>query len=223
MSVLWYTVPIAIALALSVFPIVAVLLLLLAPDPLARSVPFAIGSVLGVAVLVAVFALGASLMPAPEDEVPRWTHVVEIVVGGCLIAAGIVPAFRKTTPAVTDDRISAVTQRLTPRRAFGFGALMNVRPKSILLTVAAGLAIGTAQIDPVTGSLAVLVFAVISGSVVVGLVVTYAVGQTRVRPSLERLRVYLMSHAGLLLWTLLLLLGVVLVIMGVVQLTRPSG
>lgn len=222
MSVLWYTIPIAIALALSVFPIAAVLLLLLAPDPLARSVPFAVGTVLGIGVLVAAFALGASLVPTTaEGETPRWTHVVEIALGACLIVAGIVLAFRKNAPATDESaRIAAVTDRLTPRRAFGFGLLMNVRPKSILLTIAAGVAIGTAPIDPLAGGVAIIVFAVISGSVVVGLVITYAIGKTRVRPGLERLRVSLMSHAGLLLWLLLLLLGVVLVVLGAVQLAQ---
>jgi hypothetical protein len=78
MSVLWYTIPIAVALALSIFPIVAALLLLLAPEPLSRSIPFAVGSVLGVAVLVTAFAIGAGLIPHASDaRTPAWVHAVE--------------------------------------------------------------------------------------------------------------------------------------------------
>lgn len=224
MSVLWYIVPLAVALALSVVPIVAVLLLLLAPEPLARSVPFAAGSVVGIAALVAAFAIGAALVPtAADDEFPPWIHVVEIAVGVLLIAAGVVLFFRRADAAPADrSRIEDATRRLTRSRAFGFGILVNVRPKSLVLTVAAGLAIGTAPIDPVMGGLAVVLFTIIAGSVVVGLVIAYAIGQNRVRPVLARLRRFLESHAGLVLRLALLVTGLVLVIVGAIQLViRP--
>lgn len=220
MSVLWYTVPLAVALALSVVPIIAVLVLLLAPDPLGRSVPFASGSVLGIAALVTAFAIGASLVPtAAEDEFPPWIHVVEIAVGVCLMVTALVLTLRKRDASPTErSSIEAATSRLTRSRAFGFGVLMNVRPKSLVLTVAAGLAIGTAPIDPVIGGVTVAVFTLISGSVVAGLVIAYAIGQTRVRPAFARLRHHLETHAGLVLRGALFGTGLVLVIVGIVQL-----
>lgn len=221
MSVLWYTIPLAVALALSVVPIAVVLLLLLAPDPLPRSIPFAIGSVLGVAVLVTGFAFGASLLPHQSgDDLPPWIHVAEIGIGVCLIATAGILAMRRTDAAPPADRptLAAAADNLTPVRSFGFGVLLNVRPKSILLTVAAGLAIGTAPLEPVLSGVTVAVFAIIAGSAVTGLVIAYAVGQNRVRPGLGRLRDYLMTHAGLVLRIALLGIGVVLVGVGAVQL-----
>ncbi|KHK98030.1 hypothetical protein LK09_09410 [Microbacterium mangrovi] len=220
MSVLWYTLPIAVALALSIFPIIAALLLLLSPEPLSRSIPFAIGSVLGIAVLVTAFALGASLIPtASESRTPSWVHVVEIVVGAAL---GIVAAFllaRKTaSPGMDMSKVAAATGRLTPARALGFGLVMNVRPKSLALTVAAGLAIGTAHVDALSDGVTVLVFTVVAGSTVAGLVIAYAIGQERIRPQLERLRAGLATHAGLVLNAALLCIGVILIGAGVTQL-----
>jgi hypothetical protein len=220
MSVLWYTIPIAVALALSIFPIVAALLLLLSPEPLSRSVPFAVGSVLGVAVLVTAFAIGASLIPhASESRPPAWVHMVEIAVGAALGVAAVILMARKTaSPGMDISKIAAATDRLTPGRALGFGLVMNVRPKSLALTVAAGLAIGTAQTDVVSDGVTVPVFTVVAGSTVIGLVAAYAIGQERVRPQLERLRAALSDHAGFVLNIALLCIGLILIAVGVTQL-----
>lgn len=222
MSVLWYTIPIAIALALSVVPIVVMLLLLLDPDPLPRSIPFAVGSMLGVAALVTAFALGASLLPSvSDDDFPPWTHIIEIAIGVALFVTGLVLVFRKPGPPKNDDtsKLTTLTRGLTPVRALGFGMLMNLRPKCIVLTIAAGLAIGTAPIDPILGGFAVLLFAVISGAALGGLVIAYAIGKERVRSMLERLRTWLTAHSGVVLRVLLLGLGVILVVVGTLQLT----
>jgi hypothetical protein len=220
MSVFWYTIPIAVALALSIFPIVAALLLLLAPEPLPRSIPFALGSVLGVAVLVTACAIGASLIPTAADtHTPTWVHAVEIVVGLVLGIVGVTLMARKTSsPGMDISKIAAATGRLTPARALGFGLVMSIRPKSIALTVAAGLAIGTSHDDAVSDGLTVLVFTVIAGSTVIGLVVSYAIGQERIRPRLERLRTALANHAGFVLNAALLCIGLILIGVGGTQL-----
>lgn len=220
MAVLWYTVPIAVVLALSVFPIVAVLLLLLAPSPLVRSVPFAVGFIIGVVVLVSAFALAAKALPGSSGrQSPPWSHVAEIIVGACLVVFAVVLMIRPSRPSsMNSSKLADATDKLTKPRSFGFGMLMNVRPKSLVLTLAAGLAIGTAPIDLLTGGLTVLVFAVVAGSTVAGLVVAYAIGTTHVRPGLEWLRNYLTSHAEAVLRFTLLGLGVVLVVVGIVRL-----
>ena len=60
---LWYVVPLGVAAALSVFPILAVVLLLLSPNPIPASVGYLAGWSGGVLVLVTLFSLGARLIP----------------------------------------------------------------------------------------------------------------------------------------------------------------
>jgi hypothetical protein len=84
--------------------------------------------------------------------------------------------------------------------------------------VAAGLAIGTAGVDALSVGVTVLVFTVVAGSTVVGLVVAYAIGQERIRPQLDRLRTGLANNAGFVLNAALLCIGLILIGAGITQL-----
>ena len=219
-TVLWYTIPIALAIALSVFPIVSVLVLLLAPDPMRRSVLFTGGWFGGLLILVAAFTIGAALVPAEaRGPFPPWAHVAEIAIGVVLIVMTLVIGrrARRSDSAKTLD-LQGLTTRMTGPRAFAFGVMMNVRPKNIVLTIAGGLAIGAAALDLVATSTIVVIFTVVAASTVVGLVVVYTVGRTRVRPGLDRLRVFLVDHASMVLQIFGVLVGVLLIVIGTVRL-----
>jgi hypothetical protein len=217
-TVLWYTIPIALGIALSVFPIVSVLVLL-APDPMRRSVLFTGGWFGGLLVLVAAFTVGAALVPdAARGPFPPWAHVVEIVIGVVLIVMTLVVGrrARRADTAKSLD-LSGLTTGMTGPRAFAFGLMMNVRPKNIVLTVAGGLAIGAAALDLVATS-TVVIFTVVAASTVAGLVIVCAAGRTRVRPGLDRLRVFLVDHASAVLQVLGVLVGALLIVIGTVRL-----
>ncbi|MEV4686770.1 GAP family protein [Microbacterium sp. LWH3-1.2] len=219
-TVLWYTIPIALAIALSVFPIVSVLVLLLAPDPMRRSVLFTGGWFGGLLVLVAAFTIGAALIPdEARGPFPPWAHVVEIVIGVVLIVMTLVVGrrARRADTAKSLD-LSGLANGMTGPRAFAFGLMMNVRPKNIVLTVAGGLAIGAAALDLVATSTIVVIFTVVAASTVAGLVVVCAVGRTRVRPGLDRVRVFLVDHASAVLQVVGVLVGALLIAIGTVRL-----
>ncbi|MGN8553736.1 UNVERIFIED_CONTAM: GAP family protein [Microbacterium sp. SLM126] len=218
-TVLWYTLPIAVAIALSVFPIVAVLVLLLAPDPMRRSVAFTSGWAVGLLLLVAVFTVSAKLTPhEARVPFPPWAHMAEIAIGVILLGTALF-AGRRGERSVSSGRssLSGLTSMSGPR-AFAFGLMMNVRPKNIVLTVAAGLAIGAASLDLAASVTIVVVVTVVGASTVAGLVLVYAVGKSNVRPGLERLRRYLVEHASTVLRILAALIGALLVVIGTVQL-----
>jgi hypothetical protein len=219
-TVLWYTLPIAVAIALSVFPIVAVLVLLLAPDPMRRSVAFAAGWAAGLLVLVTVFTISAKLTPHERrTPFPPWAHVAEIAIGIVLVVMAFLVGrqTRRSTPAGVKE-LSGLASGMTTPRSFAFGLMMNVRPKNIVLTIAAGLAIGAASLELVASTTIVLIVTVVGASTVVGLVIVYAVGKSRVRPGLDRLHRYLVDHAATVLRVLGALIGVALIVIGTVQL-----
>ena len=222
---LWYVLPLAIAVALSIFPVLAALLLLLASDPTKPSASYAVGWSLGLIVLVSTFALGARLVPRDTARsMPSWVHYVEIAVGAVLIVEGVVSAMhqrRRATPA-TPPAWLQVASGLDARRAFAFGVFMNVRPKNLALTFAAGVAIGAAPITLFAGGVSIVVFVVVGVSTVVGLVLAKVLAPRRVRPLLRALHAWLVSNASLVLRLSFAVIGVILVTIGVTALTGSS-
>lgn len=215
---LWYVLPLAIGVALSVFPVLAAVLLLRASDPLRAGINYASGWSFGIVVLVTAFAAFARLIPRKVAEpTPSWMHYAEIVVGAFLIIQGMVTAVRelRSTEEKAPPQWLQRASSLSPRRAFVFGLLMNVRPKNLALTFAAGLAIGAAPISLVGGGLAVVLFAVVGASTVAGLVLAYVLSPQGVRPLLGVLDRWLASNAAVVLRFSIVVIGVLLVVVGV--------
>lgn len=210
--------PLAAAIALSVFPILAVVLLLLSKDPARASIAYALGWLTGVVGLVALFAVGANLIPRDMSEtMPWWVHYVEIVVGAGLVVAGTLAAVRERRRSgdAEPPRWLLAARDLGPRRAFVFGLLMNLRLKNLALTLAAGIAIGGADIDFFAGGVSVAVFAVVGVSSVAGLVVAFLLFRERVGPVLEFLNRWLMSNASFVLKISIAVIGALLIGIGV--------
>ncbi|MGO7983611.1 hypothetical protein ACC691_37840 [Rhizobium johnstonii] len=61
-----HVIPIALAVAISSVPIMATLLILLSPKRDESALPFLIGWVLGMVLIVTICTLGASAIPAPR-------------------------------------------------------------------------------------------------------------------------------------------------------------
>ncbi len=215
-SVLWYVIPLAVAVALSVMPILAAVLILLAPNPVPVSVRYLIGWAFGVMLLVIVFALGAAVLPRSGKEVtPPWVHGAELVLG-VLLAGYAVWALRRTKPPSQEQPAwMRAVARLSPRQALYFGMAMNVRPKNLTLAIAAGIAIGSSAMDPIYSVLTVVIFVVIAISTVGGLVLAYAVGDKRVRPALVHFSNWLQGNTALVLNVSLLLIAAFLIGLGV--------
>ncbi|GAA1695489.1 hypothetical protein GCM10009808_10900 [Microbacterium sediminicola] len=224
-SVLWYVVPLGIAMALSILPILAVVLLLLSPNPVPVSVGYAAGWALGVLTLATVFTIGARLIPPDVSaSVPTWVHAVEIALGAVLMGWAVISAVRsrRRPSGSSAPSWTGVLESLGPRRAFAFGLAMNVRPKNLTLAVAAGLAIGAASLDVPGSALAVVIFTILGVSTVAGLVLAFLFGSRRVRPALEGLSEWLVSHAQVVLWISTFLVGAILVAIGVGHLVSPT-
>jgi len=221
-SVLWYILPLGVAMALSVLPLLAAVLILLRPDPLPVGVGYLAGWSIGVLVLVTVFTLATSVIPSDRGtSVPGWAHTAEVVLGAALMAWGVWSIARaRSAPATAPSWTRALTS-IGPRRAAAFGLAMNLRPKNLTLAVAAGLAIGSASLDIVDSGLAIALFTLIGVSTVAALVLSYLFGNRRVRPALERLSSWLLSHASTVLRVSLVVVGAMLVALGASNLVAP--
>ncbi len=106
-------------------------------------------------------------------------------------------------------------ETITPARSGGFGGLLSVNPKSLLLIVGGGLAISGAPASPGVKVLAGAVFvAVAVSTVVVPVVLVYVLG-ARVQPWLESTNTWLAANNVTVMAVLLVVIGVALIGKGI--------
>jgi Sap, sulfolipid-1-addressing protein len=151
--------PLALGVAISPVPIIAVILMLLAPRARATSVGFLVGWVAGIVVVSVVFVLLASTLGGDSsDEPSAVTAWIQLIIGVALIALGL----RQwgTRPAAGEPaklpRWMSAIDSFTPGKALGLAfVLAAVNSKNLLMAVAAGTTIGSAGLS--TGQVVVCV------------------------------------------------------------------
>ena len=136
--------PIALAVAISSVPIMATILILLSPKRAQSAVPFLIGWVLGIVSVVTICTHRAQVIPASRSpRRPETTiGIAEILVGAHARRDRdrLVDRARRNPTDAMPKWLSAVGS-FGPWSAFGVAFALNVRPKGLLLAIAAGLAL----------------------------------------------------------------------------------
>jgi threonine/homoserine/homoserine lactone efflux protein len=155
--------PLAIGVALSPVPIIAVVLMLGTPRARANGPAFIGGWIAGLSVVGAIVLVGASGASASERGAPaEWVGILELVLGALLL--GLASRTWRSRPRAGEPaelpNWMRTLDRYTPERATAMGvALTVVNPKNLLLAIAAAAAIaqtgvGTGQ---QAGALAIFV------------------------------------------------------------------
>ncbi|KAM9865199.1 hypothetical protein ACIFOC_01728 [Leucobacter aridicollis] len=213
--------PLALGIAISPLPIIATILMLLAPNARASSIGFMSGWLAGIVTAVIAFTLLSSALPeGGSGGGGPIAAVAKIIVGALLLLlairqwrgrpqAGSEPALPKWMSAL--DSMSPVRAGVL---AF---VLAAVNPKNLLLAVSAGLIIG-AGATPAIQVTGVSVFVVIAASTVVIPVVAFLVASKQLAGPLDRLRVWLVHNNSTIMAVLLLVMGVSVIGKGVASL-----
>ncbi|RKQ94682.1 Sap-like sulfolipid-1-addressing protein [Mycolicibacterium mucogenicum 261Sha1.1M5] len=213
--------PLALGIAISPLPIIATILMLLAPNARASSIGFMSGWLAGIVTAVIAFTLLSSALPeGGSGGGGPIAAVAKIIVGALLLLlairqwrgrpqAGSEPALPKWMSAL--DSMSPVRAGVL---AF---VLAAVNPKNLLLAVSAGLIIG-AGATPAIQVTGVSVFVVIAASTVVIPVVAFLVASKQLAVPLDRLRVWLVHNNSTIMAVLLLVMGVSVIGKGVASL-----
>ncbi|QIG38715.1 hypothetical protein G5T42_03780 [Microbacterium sp. 4R-513] len=220
-TVLLRLVPIAIAVAFSTVPIMSALVILLSPYGARSAVPFLIGWVSGM-FLVALLMTGLSQF-LPSYRIPRRTEQLigwlEIAVGAAIILAGAWTLLRARRRAqATIPKWMQSIEKLGPWSSLGLGLVLNIRPKGLLLAIAAGLALRADTRTPTEVAVALGVYTLIGSSTVVIPIVASVVARKEVQPRLVTAREWLLGHGEVLTGAILLLVGVVVVVIGIQRL-----
>jgi Sap, sulfolipid-1-addressing protein len=211
--------PIAVAAAVSSVPITVTILILLSPNRNRAALPFLVGWVIGLAAVIVLSTLFASTLPQPRRGPDPATAALLMVVGVALIVLGIVNLRRDSQSEGTGlpgwlSRVDSFGGLVS----FAVAVLLNLRPKGLLLGIAAGLALHAASVKADQVIVLIVIYTVIASSTVVVPIVASFLAPRRVEPKLIAARRW-MTHNGRLLTSLMMfMIGVVILGYGLTQL-----
>jgi hypothetical protein len=211
--------PIAVGVAISPVPVIAVILMLFSPEAGSASLAFLAGWVVGLTLVVVVVALVVDPVDGSTASEPStFASVLKIVLGAAAVLLGVSQwrhRPRGGEPAELPGWMAAI-DRIGAGKALGIGALLSaVNPKNLTLCLSAGVVVGAGGLSPGQTVIAIAVFVVLGSVTVAGPVVAYLVAPARMRGPLEELRAWLTAHNAAVMTVLLVVIGVTILGKGV--------
>lgn len=209
-----HSLPLAIGVALSPVPIIAVVVLLTSSRARSLGPVFVLGWLLGLVVVGAIVLVVVGPSGAGSSgQRTRWVSWVMIVLGVLLlVAAGRQLRGTRGGEEVPLPAWMGAIDRLNPAVVLGGGVVLGgVRPRSLLLVVGGAVAIAQTGIAGGQQAIAYAVFAVIATiGVAVPVVIYFAMG-TRSAELLGRFKGWMRRHNAVILAVVLLVIGVTLI------------
>ena len=219
-SVIGEILPLAVGIAISPIPIIAVILMLLSPRAKGTSVGFMIGWLAGIVVAIVVFTLLSSVISQRSSGGGSSAGgVIKIIFGVLLLFL----AFRqwRERPAkgeqATMPKWMSAIDSMTAAKALGLGFLLAaVNPKNLLMAASAGLIVGGAGLGFGQGlALVIIIFVLLAACTVVIPVIGYLIASARLAGPLDRLRGWLVENNSTIMAVLLLVIGVAVIGKGI--------
>ncbi|WP_053645527.1 GAP family protein [Streptomyces sp. XY431] len=212
-AVIGEVVPLATGIALSPVPVVPAIFLLFTPRPRAAAGMFLAGWVAGILAVASALAALAVFVEAHE-ETPTWASWAKTGLGTVLLLAAV-RQWRSGAANGTPGWMRTLTDA-TPAKALRLGVLLSgVNPKVVLMSAAAGLAIGAAELGSLRTVASVAVFTALSATTVALPLLLHLAAGERVLVPLGRVRTWLELHNGAVTAVVLAVIGVLLVLDGV--------
>jgi threonine/homoserine/homoserine lactone efflux protein len=207
--------PLAVGVALSPLPIVAIVLMLVTPRARANGPAFIGGWLFGLAVVgVIALALAGPTGASEQGQPATWVSILKLLLGVLLLLVGL--RQWRGRPQEGDEvavpKWMGAIDHFNAGKALGAGALLSgANPKNLLLAIAAGAAIAETGIATGQRALAYAVFVLI-GTLGVGIpVILFFVLGERSGPLLDGLKTWMSRHNAAIMTVLCLLIGVKLV------------
>lgn len=207
--------PTAVGVAISPFPIVAVVLMLVTPRGKSNGLAFLLGWLVGLVIVGAVVLSVASGIDASDDGEPAtWVSVLKLVLGLAALLLGVKQYRGRPREGDTPEtpHWMASLDSFTPVKAAGTGVLLSaVNPKNLLLTVAGAATIAQTGVDAGEQVIAYAVFVVVASLGVVLPITAALVMGERSREPLDRLKNWLAGHNAAIMAVLLVVIGTKLI------------
>jgi hypothetical protein len=207
--------PMAVGIALSPVPIIAVILMLVSTRARANGPAFIAGWLVGLAIIgVIVLAIAGPSDASSGGKPATWVSLIQLL-GGLLLLLVAVGQWRKRPREGEEPSMPkwmGAIDAFTPGKALGAGAVLaGANPKNLLLAVAGAAAIAQTGIAGAQQAAAYAVFALI-GTIGVGIpVVIYFVLGERSADILGTLKTWMGRNNLVIMSVLCLIIGVKLI------------
>jgi Sap, sulfolipid-1-addressing protein len=207
--------PLAVGIALSPIPIIAVVLMLTSAKARVNGPLFVLGWLVGLGIVGAIVLAVAGPTGASKSGSPAtWVSWVKIVLGVLLLLVAV-RQFRSRPRASEEPHMPkwmSTIDKTTPVAAFGLAAaLSGANPKNLLLAVAGAAAIAQTGIPGGQQAIAYLIFAVIGTlGVAIPVGIYFALGERSAR-LLAGLKDWMTEHNAVIMAVLCLIIGVKLI------------
>jgi threonine/homoserine/homoserine lactone efflux protein len=207
--------PLAIGIAISPVPIIAVILMLFSRRARTNGPAFLIGWILGVAAVTVIVLLVANAGDVGTDsDASDTASGVKLVLGLLLVVLALRQWRGRPAPgevAAMPKWMSAI-DAFTPVKAFATAIVLSaVNPKNLVLAVGAGAAISRGNLSGSEDAVAVVVFVALASSSIAIAVFAYLLGGSRAQHMLDGWKAWLTQHNAAVMTVLLLVMGVLLV------------
>jgi threonine/homoserine/homoserine lactone efflux protein len=211
--------PLAVGVAISPIPVIAVILMLLSRQAVRTSTGFLAGWIAGIVVVtVVVLVLVGQAGNTSAGKPSTVSSVLKLIFGLLLLAM----AARQWRARPKHGETAAMPKWMSAIDSFTFGkalglgfVLSAVNPKNLLMCLGAGTTIGAAHLSGGGDVVAVVVFTLIAASTVAVPVIGYLSARDRMTGPLDNLRDWLAQNNAPVMAVLLLVIGVVLLGKGI--------
>lgn len=208
--------PSAVAVALSPFPVVAVILVLGSRHARSSGPTFALGWVVGLSVLstVVVLVVAGAGADDPGGAAASGVGWARVALG--LLLLGLAARKWRNRPQGGDEPAMpgwmATVDGAGPGRALGLGlGLAAGNPKNIALTMAASASIAEAGLDRADTAAAVAAFVALGSATVVGAVLYRLLRAERAAAGLGSVKTFMIANNAAIMVVILVIFGVKLV------------
>jgi hypothetical protein len=211
--------PLAIGVAISPVPIIAIILMLLSKQAGANSATFLIGWLIGIAVVLSVVVAVAGTATLNTSSGPAaGVSWIKVALGVLLLVVGL-RDWRKRPRGDEEPTLPkwlTAIEGISPLKAGGLGVLLSaVNPKNLLLLVAGGVAIAQGATTSGDKAVAIVVFIVIAASTVALPVILNLTMGDNARAVLDSMDDWLKANNSTVMAVLLLVIGFVLIGKGI--------
>lgn len=203
--------PAAVGIALSPFPIVAVILMLFSARAKTNGIAFVAGWVIGLVVVGAAFLVLGSDSAGTASEPSQSALIIQVLLGLLCLAAAL-KQWRSFGAQADESEMPTWMRTIddfSAGKSFVVAALLSgVNPKNLALNASAMLVITQAGMSSSEEWVALLVFVVLASLSVMLPVIYYLIGGANSKAALDRMKVWLVANNSAVMAVLLLIFGV---------------
>lgn len=206
--------PLALGVAISPIPIIAVILMLFSGRAKQNSLAFLAGWLVGIVATMVILIGVASTQDLSSGGEPSDTSSwIKLVLGLLLVVAAAGQWRKRPKPGEDPTMPGWMTKidSMKPGAALGLGILLSaLNPKNLLLIAGAAAGISQTDLSSTDTAIAVAVFTLIGASTVAVPTLGYLFLGAKIQPTLDAAKVWLSANNITVMAVLLLVIGVTL-------------